>query len=86
MTNKSGLSAVSILLLILIIAIPGLAYYLLEWEKPQAAMDTDLTIIGQQKDFSVTFTDIRSGIRDFKVTIVQDQREFGVAFMEFPEN
>ncbi|HPW68390.1 MAG: M23 family metallopeptidase [Desulfomonilia bacterium] len=85
MTNKSGLSAVSILLLILIIAIPGLAYYLLEWEKPQAAMDTDLTIIGQQKDFSVTFTDIRSGIRDFKVTIVQDQREFGVAFMEFPE-
>ncbi len=85
MTNKSGLAVVSILLLILIIAIPGLVYYLLEWEKPQVAIDTDLTIIGQKKDVSVTFTDARSGIRDFKVTIVQDQSEFGVASMDFPE-
>ncbi len=85
MTNKSGLSVVSILLLILIIAIPGLVYYLLEWEKPQVAMDTELTIIGQKKDISITFTDARSGIRDFKVTIVQDQGEFGVASMDFPE-
>jgi murein DD-endopeptidase MepM/ murein hydrolase activator NlpD len=85
MTNKSGLSVLSILLLILIIAIPGLVYYLLEWEKPQIAMDTELTIIGQKKDFSITFTDARSGIRDFKVAIVQDQSEFGVASMDFPE-
>jgi len=84
MTNKSGLSAVSILLLILIIAIPGLIYYLLEWEKPLVALDADLTIIGQKKEVAVTFTDARSGIRDFKVTIVQNQSEFGVASMDFP--
>ncbi|HQO82222.1 MAG TPA: hypothetical protein PKW48_14280, partial [Deltaproteobacteria bacterium] len=79
MTNKSGMAAVSIILLILVIAIPGLIYYFFEWEKPQVRMDTDLTIIGRQKEVSITFADRRSGIRDFKVVLVQQQSEFGVA-------
>ncbi|HOE72544.1 MAG TPA: M23 family metallopeptidase [Deltaproteobacteria bacterium] len=85
MTNKSGMAAVSIILLILVIAIPGLIYYFFEWEKPQVRMDTDLTIIGRQKEVSITFADRRSGIRDFKVVLVQQQSEFGVASLDIPQ-
>ncbi|HPV31135.1 MAG TPA: hypothetical protein PLT30_16875, partial [Deltaproteobacteria bacterium] len=85
MTNKSGMAAVSIILLILVIAIPGLIYYFFEWEKPQVRMDTDLATIGRQKEVSITFTDRRSGIRDFTVVFVQQQSEFGVASLDVPE-
>lgn len=85
MTNRSGMAAVSIILLILVIAVPGLIYYFFEWEKPQLKLDTELTTIGRQKDVSITFRDARSGIRDFKVAIIQQQSEFGVASLEVPE-
>jgi murein DD-endopeptidase MepM/ murein hydrolase activator NlpD len=73
-----------LILFILIGSIVGAGYYYLEWEKPKIGLDNSFTTIGKFKDIVISLQDKRSGIRNFKVAIVQDKHEFEVASEQIP--
>lgn len=73
-----------VLVIILIGALVGGAFFYLEWEKPGIALDKPFTSIGKFRDLSVRFQDKRSGIRNIKVVILQNKHEFVVASEQIP--
>ncbi len=82
---KSSRTTIQVLLLcILVGSIIGAGFYYLEWEKPKISLDKSFTTIGKFKDITITMQDNRSGIRNFKVTIVQNKHEFEVASEQIP--
>jgi hypothetical protein len=82
---KSSRTTIQVVLLFILIgSIIGAGFYYLEWEKPKIVLDRPLTTIGKFKDITITLQDKRSGIRNFKVTIVQNKHVFEVASEQIP--
>ena len=82
---KSSRTTIQVVLLFILIgSIIGAGFYYLEWEKPKISLDKSFTTIGKFKDITITMQDNRSGIRNFKVTIVQNKHEFEVASEQIP--
>jgi murein DD-endopeptidase MepM/ murein hydrolase activator NlpD len=82
---KNSRTTIQVVLLFMLIgSVVGAVFYYLEWEKPKISLDKSVTSIGKVKDIVITFQDKRSGIRNFKVVIVQNKHEFEVASEQFP--
>jgi murein DD-endopeptidase MepM/ murein hydrolase activator NlpD len=73
-----------VIVFIIIAVIIGAGYHYLEWEKPKIGLDKSFMTIGKSKDIVITLQDRRSGIRNFKVAIVQNKHEFVVASDQIP--
>ncbi len=82
---KSSRTTIQVVLLFILIgSIIGAGYHYLEWEKPTIVLDKSFTTIGKSRDIAITLQDKRSGIRNFKVAIVQNKHEFEVASEQIP--
>jgi len=71
-----------IVIVVLIAALGGSAFYYLEWEKPGISIDKPVEMIGLQTDIDITCTDMKSGVRSIKVTIVKDNQEHVVSLVD----
>ncbi|MBN1635353.1 MAG: M23 family metallopeptidase [Deltaproteobacteria bacterium] len=83
--RKTKSKLIYVLLIFLILVIAGAIFFYLEWEDPQIKLAEDFEMIGRQKQISITFTDLKSGIRNYQVSLVQDDQEYTVTEAEFPQ-
>ncbi|MDT8273807.1 MAG: M23 family metallopeptidase, partial [Desulfomonilia bacterium] len=83
--NNSGTAVRFVLVAMLIAAVAFGVFFYLEWEKPQIRLAEPLEMIGQHKDLAITFVDLKSGIRTYTVSLIQDTREIVVAVQDFPD-
>lgn len=56
-----------------------------ETEKPQALFGEDLRTMGRQKTINITFADLKSGLRNISVAIIQDNKSHVLAAEAFPQ-
>ncbi len=83
--KKGKLTALlTILSVALLVAVAVCAFLLLEWEKPQIKVETDLAIIGGARDVTVSFADGRSGLQGVEVILVQGDKTFPVYAKTWP--
>jgi murein DD-endopeptidase MepM/ murein hydrolase activator NlpD len=81
---KTGSKLVYLLIIILVLIIAGGMFYYLENENPQIHVPDDISMIGRQKDIAVTFSDMKSGIRSYRILLIQENQEYKVAEENFP--
>ena len=81
--GKSNSKLIYILLLLLILTVAGAVFFYLEWEDPQIALSEDIEMIPAHSKFTATFRDMKSGIRSYRVVILQDKQEYIVAEEDF---
>jgi len=82
---KSSRATVQLVLVIILIgSLVGAGFYYLEWEKPGISLDQSFSSIGRFRDVSVKFQDKRSGIRSYKILIVQNKNELVLASEQLP--
>jgi len=73
-----------VLLAVIIVLGAGATYYYFEWEKPKIVLDKPFDVIGKDREVTLTITDGRSGIRSYRVALIQGQERFVVAEEEIP--
>jgi len=83
--RKTKSKLIYVLLIFLIVAIAGAVFIYLEWEDPQIKLGDDITMIGQKKVMDITFSDMKSGIRNYQILLVQDEKEYTVLAADFPQ-
>ena len=81
--GKSSSKLIYVLLLFLILTITGAVFFYLEWEDPQIQLSQDMEMISAHSRIDATFTDMKSGIRSYRVTLVQDDHEYIIAEDDF---
>jgi len=81
--GKSSSKLIYVLLLFLLLTIAGAVFFYLEWEDPQIQLSRDIEMIPAHSTITATFTDMKSGIRSYQVTLVQDDHEYIIAQDEF---
>jgi murein DD-endopeptidase MepM/ murein hydrolase activator NlpD len=82
---KGSMKTIQFVLVIMLVAAAGGGiYYFLEWEKPKISLDKPFDTIGRQKDVTITVRDMRSGIRNITIAVIQKEREFVLASMDEP--
>ncbi|MFA4915619.1 MAG: M23 family metallopeptidase [Syntrophales bacterium] len=77
-----------LIVLIIIIAFGGGWWFFttfLEGEKPAVKLKQDITAIGQQKVFDITFTDQKTGLRNTEITINQDNKTIVLSSIKYPQ-
>lgn len=77
--GKSNSKLLYVLILFLFLTIAALIFYYLEWEHPQIQFAQDIEMIGGHSKLDITLTDMKSGIRSYRIWIVQNDREYTVA-------
>ena len=81
---KSGSKFIYVLSIILILTVAGGISYYLERENPQIRLADDMDMISAHKDIAITLLDMKSGLRSYRVSLLQDDREYLVAQEELP--
>lgn len=81
---KSGSKLIYVMGVFLIGIITGGIFYYLEWEKPQIRLADDIEIISAHKDISITLVDMKSGLRSYRVSLLQEDKEYEVAQADLP--
>lgn len=82
--GKSRSTLVVLLMAVLIFVVAGAIFFYLEWEKPQISGLDDLAMIGQSRELAITFTDMKSGIRSYRVSLVQGDEEHIITREDIP--
>ncbi len=73
--NKSGLLALIMISTVILLGLGFVALRLFEWERPTIALEKELTILGQKSKLAVLISDQKTGLREFRVTVRQGQKE-----------
>lgn len=74
-SNKMGLLALLLILAVILTGVSFVVLRLFEWERPTVVLDKGVTVLGQQSKVEVLVSDRESGLREFRVTIRQGQKE-----------
>ena len=81
---KSGSKLIYVLAISLIVIVAGGAFHYLEWEAPQVLLDGEMEMICARQDISVTLTDMKSGIRSYRVALLQGDKEYPIVQEDLP--
>ncbi|MBN2298833.1 MAG: M23 family metallopeptidase [Deltaproteobacteria bacterium] len=81
--GKSNSKLIYVLIFFLIMTVAGIIFYYLEWEDPRIQLAQDIEMVSQHGELDITFSDMKSGIRSYRVWLVQNEREYIVAQEDF---
>ena len=81
---KSGSKLIYVLAISLIVIVAGGAFHYLEWEVPQVLLDGEMEMISARQDISVTLTDMKSGIRSYRMALLQGDKEYPIVQEDLP--